>query len=437
MFENNVMQQGPSPLKKKPWASLLERLGNNPEKAGQAFRNPSGRKKRTILREKIYLRGKNIWIMAGLYIHVPFCAKRCLYCDFFSSTEKGYKEPYIEALIREMSLRKAYLGGEPLRTIYLGGGTPSQLSVADLGRIFEAIYRTFKIAGQPEITLEANPDDMRPEYVKALRGLPVNRVSMGVQSFRPDDLRFLNRRHDREQAIRAVELCQDSGLENISIDLIYGLPGQTRQAWEENLGQAIQLRIPHISAYHLIYEEGTALHRLLQAGKVAPVDEELSVAFFTTLIERLTAAGLEHYEISNFARPGFISRHNSSYWTGENYLGLGPSAHSYNGTDREWNPSSLPTYIKGMREGASIVESEKLDIPTRYNDYIITGLRTMWGISLPEIKAKFGDRLMEYCQKQASPHLDRGLIRRDGDRLILTRSGIFISDGVMSDLLWI
>ena len=214
-----------------------------------------------------------------------------------------YKEPYINALIKEMELRKGYIGNEALETIYFGGGTPSQLDEKDFGKIFEAIYRHFDVAEQAEITLEANPDDMKREYVSLLRNYPFNRVSMGVQSFHPEDLRFLNRRHDREQAIKAVELCKEYGITNISIDLIYGLPNQTQQAWEENLRQAIRLDVPHLSAYHLIYEEGTALYKLLEAGKVTPINEELSVSFFSTLIDRLAEAGYLHYEISNFARP--------------------------------------------------------------------------------------------------------------------------------------
>ncbi len=336
-----------------------------------------------------------------------------------------------------MELRKGYIGNEALETIYFGGGTPSQLDEKDFSKIFEAIYRHFEVAKQAEITLEANPDDMKREYVSLLRNYPFNRVSMGVQSFHPEDLRFLNRRHDREQAIKAVELCKEYGITNISIDLIYGLPNQTKQAWEENLRQAIRLDVPHLSAYHLIYEEGTALYKLMEAGKVTPVDEELSVSFFSTLIDRLAEAGYLHYEISNFARPGFFSKHNSSYWTGKKYLGLGPSAHSYNGIDREWNPSSLPIYIKGIENGHPAIESEELDLYTRYNDFIITGLRTMWGISFADIQTKFGSKLLSYCQKQAQAHINQGLLLQTGDKLILSKPGIFVSDGIMSDLLWV
>lgn len=375
--------------------------------------------------------------MAGLYIHIPFCAKRCLYCDFFSNTEMKYKEPYVTALIRELEIRKDYIGNEPLETIYFGGGTPSQLQATDFERIFDAIQRLFDTSGCKEVTLEANPDDMTPEYVASLRTFPFNRISMGVQSFKAEDLRFLNRRHDREQALRAVELCKENGLANISIDLIYGLPGQTLKEWESNLDRAIQLDIPHISAYHLIYEEGTALYKLKEAGKISPVEEEISVSLFTSLIDRLTANGYLHYEISNFARPGMISRHNSSYWTGKKYLGAGPSAHSYNGESRQWNVSSLPAYIRAIGNGSPEIEVEELDINTRYNDFIITGLRTMWGVNLTEIQGQFGNDKLIYCQKQAAPYLKQGLLIEKGETLTLSRNGIFISDSIMSDLLWV
>lgn len=375
--------------------------------------------------------------MAGLYIHIPFCTKRCLYCDFFSNTEMKYKEPYLSAVIRELELRKDYLEGEPVETIYFGGGTPSQLQAADFSRIFEAIHRLFDVSPCAEITLEANPDDMTPRYVAGLQTLPFNRVSMGVQSFKEEDLRFLNRRHNREQALLAVDLCKKNGLENISVDLIYGLPGQTLEEWKQNLDTVISLDIPHISAYHLIYEEGTALYKLKEAGKIIPVDEDLSVALFTSLIDRLTANGYLHYEISNFARPGMLSRHNSSYWIGKKYLGIGPSAHSYNGQNRQWNISSLPGYLQAIDKGVPDIEIENLDINTRYNDFIITGLRTMWGINLTEIQQQFGKEKLIYCQKQAAPYLKQGLLIEKDDTLTLSRNGIFISDSIMSDLLWV
>ncbi len=374
-------------------------------------------------------------IMAGLYIHIPFCAKRCLYCDFFSNTEMKYKEPYIDALIRELEMRKNYVTDEQFDTIYFGGGTPSQLQADDFDRIFNAIYRLCNVSDNPEITLEANPDDMTPEYVSALRAFPFSRISMGVQSFKEKDLRFLNRRHDSRQAVRAVELCKENAFTNINIDLIYGLPGQTEEEWEANLDKAISLDIPHISAYHLIYEEGTALYRLKEEGKVVPIEEEVSLSLFSILIDRLKAAGYEHYEISNFARPGMISRHNSAYWIGKKYLGLGPSAHSYNGECREWNVSSLPTYMKGIKSGQPEKEMETLSQNTRYNDFIITGLRTMWGIRLNDIRRLFGEDYLLYFQTQADQYLHSGLLVKNGDTVLLSREGIFISDGIMSDLL--
>ena len=255
--------------------------------------------------------------MAGLYIHVPFCAKRCLYCDFYSNTDMSYKAPYLEALLEELALRRPYLEGEPVETIYFGGGTPSQLSSGDFERIFEAIYRLYTVSPDAEITVEANPDDVDDAFARMLRRLPFNRVSMGVQSFDAEDLRFLNRRHSREQAIRAVGLCRDAYIYNVSIDLIYGLPGQTEAKWEANVREALRLDIPHLSAYHLIYEEGTALYKLWEAGKVKAVDEETSVSLFSLLINRMREAGYLHYEISNFAREGYLSRHNSAYWTGK------------------------------------------------------------------------------------------------------------------------
>lgn len=373
--------------------------------------------------------------MAGLYIHIPFCAKRCLYCDFYSNTDMSYKEIYVEALIQEMTLRKNYLQGEPLETVYLGGGTPSQLSIADLSRIFEAIYQHFPTSGQMEITLEANPDDMKPSYVADLEHLPINRISMGVQSFDETDLKFLNRRHDKQEAIRAVELCRLYHIYNISIDLIYGLPEQTVTKWEKNLDEAIRLDIPHISAYHIIYEEGTPLYKLVEAGKICPIDEETSVALFSTLIDKLSDAGFEHYEISNFARNGFYSRHNSAYWQGKRYLGLGPAAHSYDGMEREWNASSLTQWVKGIKEGNLALEKELLDLNTRYNDYIVTHLRTMWGIDLNEVSALFGENTRSYCEKMAQIYQRQGLLLQNDNKIILSRAGIFVSDGIMSELL--
>jgi len=260
---------------------------------------------------------------------------------------------------------------------------------------------------------------------------------MGVQSFKNADLLFLNRRHDSKQALQAINLCKENGLTNLSIDLIYGLPGQSMDDWQANLDEAIRLDIPHLSAYHLIYEEGTPLFKQLKAGKVHTVEEELSADMFSTMIDRLAEAGYEQYEISNFAKNGLYSRHNSSYWTGAIYLGIGPSAHSYNGNTRQWNISSLPKYFKGIENGTPDVEIEQLDAKTRYNDFIITGLRTMWGINLDKLRDTFGEKMLAYCMQQAAPHRRNGLLIEKDSVLTLSRQGIFISDGIMSDLLYV
>jgi len=348
-----------------------------------------------------------------------------------------YKEAYLKAIEKEILLRKDYLDTSTLQTIYFGGGTPTQLLISDFKQIFDSIQENFDISKCKEITLEANPDDMTSGYISSLKILPFNRISMGIQSFDPNDLRFLNRRHSVSQAINAVEECKKQGYSNISIDLIYGLPGQTADKWSTNLDKVLQLNIPHISAYHLTYEEGTALHRLLEKGEVESAEEETSLSLFSMLIDRLTEAGYIHYEISNFALPGYLSLHNSSYWKGEKYLGLGPSAHSYNKENREWNVSSFPLYLKGIKRGILQTEKEILDIHTRYNDYIITRLRTMWGISYQEISNLFGEKYFQFCKKQAESFLSNGnLLEKEGN-LHLSRSGIFISDTVMRELLWI
>ena len=296
--------------------------------------------------------------MAGIYIHIPFCKRRCIYCDFFSTTQSERKTTYIHALCQELETRKEYLGGEEIETIYLGGGTPSQLTEEELGKIFTYIYKVYSVSPNAEITLEANPDDLTPDYVTMLRRLPINRISMGIQTFQEETLRLLHRRHTAAQAIESFYRCREAGFRNISIDLMYGLPSETLANWEQDLQQAIRLQPEHISAYHLIYEEGTALWNLREQHQIEEADEELSVLFFRTLIDRLTEAGYQHYEISNFCRPGLHSRHNSSYWTGKKYLGCGPSAHSYNGISRQWNIASLEKYIEGINTHTPTMKSK-------------------------------------------------------------------------------
>ena len=375
--------------------------------------------------------------MAGIYIHIPFCKRRCIYCDFFSTTQSEKKAEYVHALVRELEMRKDYVGDEEIETIYLGGGTPSQLSQEELEEIFAYIYKVYKVTPDAEITLEANPDDLTPEYVSMLRTLPVNRISMGIQTFQEETLKLLHRRHTARQAIEAFRRCREAGFQNISIDLMYGLPGETLETWEQDLQQAVDLRPEHISAYHLIYEEGTTLWNLREQNKVEEAEEELSLTLFKTLIERLTKAGYQHYEISNFCLPGLHSRHNSSYWTGKKYLGCGPSAHSFDGISRQWNVSSLEKYLEGIRSNQLDFELEDLDLYTRYNDFVITSIRTCWGMPLAQLRTTYGETLYNYCLRMAKPHIEQGVLEIKEDTLKLTPQGIFISDGIMSDLLWI
>ena len=375
--------------------------------------------------------------MAGIYIHIPFCKRRCIYCDFFSTTQSEKKAEYVHALVRELEMRKDYLGNEEIETIYLGGGTPSQLSQEELEEIFAHIYKVYKVTPDAEITLEANPDDLTPEYVSMLRTLPFNRISMGIQTFQEETLKLLHRRHTAQQAIETFKRCREAGFQNISIDLMYGLPGETLDTWEQDLQQAIDLHPEHISAYHLIYEEGTTLWNLREQNKVEEAEEELSLTLFKILIERLTKAGYQHYEISNFCLPGLHSRHNSSYWTGKKYLGCGPSAHSFDGTSRQWNVSSLDKYLEGIRTDQLDFEIEELDLYTQYNDFVITSIRTCWGMPLSQLRTNYGETLYNYCLRMAKPHIQQGVLEIKEDTLKLTSEGIFISDGIMSDLLWI
>lgn len=375
--------------------------------------------------------------MAGIYLHIPFCKTRCIYCDFYSTTQSELTDSYIDALCNELIQRKDYLQGEPVHTVYFGGGTPSQLSENHFRKVFHTLEKIVGLEQTVEITLEANPDDLTEDYTSMLRTLPFNRISMGIQTFQEDTLRLLHRRHTAKQAILAVERCRKAGFQNISIDLIYGLPGETDQRWQQDLSQATQLQIEHISAYHLIYEENTPLHQMLQQQRVKEVDEDSSLRFFSTLINRLKEAGYEHYEISNFCKPGFHSRHNSSYWQGIPYLGCGPSAHSFNGNSRQWNIASLTQYIQGIQEGTCIYETEQLDLYTRYNECVMTGLRTSKGINLSQLKQSFGLELWKYCLKMAAAYLQNSQLEIKNDHLKLTQEGIFISDGIMSNMMYI
>jgi oxygen-independent coproporphyrinogen-3 oxidase len=374
--------------------------------------------------------------MAGIYVHIPFCKRRCVYCDFYSTTHSEWRQQYVAALCHELTSRKDYLADEEVESVYLGGGTPSQLTLEQLRLILDTIYKVYRVRARAEVTMECNPDDLTPEYIAQLRTLPVNRLSMGIQTFHEPTLQLLQRRHTARQAIEAYRRCREAGFTNISIDLMYGLPGETLPRWQDDLRQALVLKPEHISAYHLIYEEGTALWRLREEHRVAEADEELSVSLFSTLIHTLRQAGYQHYEISNFCLPGLHARHNSGYWTGMRYLGCGPSAHSYNGTSRQWNASSLAEYLQAYRQGhPAPFEIEELDKDTRYNDFIITRVRTQWGLPLSQLRAEFGEAYYRDCMEMARPHLQQGTLVIEGDVMRLSEAGIFVSDGIMSDLL--
>ncbi len=374
--------------------------------------------------------------MAGIYIHIPYCKTRCIYCDFYKEVDESSMDSFVKALCAELVLRKGETN-EKIKTIYFGGGTPTRLSDKHFKDIFSVILSNYDVENDAEITIEANPDDLLPQYVDMIYTLPVNRLSIGIQSFADKELKFLSRRHSAKQAIDAVKYCQQAEFDNISIDLIYGLPNQTLEVWNDNLQNAIDLNIQHISAYHLIYEEDTKLYNLLERGKVSPVADTLSTAMFSSLIDKLDKNGFVQYEISNFAKDGLLSKHNTSYWLDEVYLGFGPSAHSYNRTNRIWNVSSIGKYLRAIEQGKLLQDGEKLTSFQMYNEYIITRLRVMQGISLSILKKRFGEELMNFCVATSQKYIDKGLLILEGGNLRLSRDGIFISDGIMSDLLWV
>lgn len=376
--------------------------------------------------------------MASLYIHIPFCESRCAYCAFYSSTYRGNKADYLSALCRELELRRNYLSGAPIRTLYFGGGTPSLLSVEEFSLQMESLRRYYDLSSLEEFTVEVNPDDVTHDFVAGIAALGVNRISMGVQSFHDEDLRLMGRRHSVAQVYSAVEAIRGADIENVSIDLIYGLPGQTMEAWQENLSKAVALDVQHLSAYSLTYEEGSKLSRLAKRGEVHPVGEEDCADMFALLRAELAQAGFYQYEISNFAKPGMESKHNSSYWDGTPYLGVGASAHSYDGTSRQWNIANTRLYIAKLQQGADdYYEVEQLDLETRYNDFVLTSLRTRKGMDLALLEEGYTRRLYDYCLKNASKYISEGLLIREDGFLRLSESGLFVSDGVMSDLMWV
>ena len=378
--------------------------------------------------------------MAGLYIHIPFCLSRCSYCSFYSTIDTKLKKQYVDALCKELALRKDYLflpqAGDnnevrdtSLTTIYFGGGTPSCLTKEEFEQIFSAINLHFK-DNLKEITIECNPDDITPDYVKTLKHY-ANRVSLGIQSFNDNQLNIINRRHSANEAINAVKLLQREGVSNISVDLIFGFPNETLEDWKNDINQALSLNVQHISAYSLMYEEGTKLYYLLEKGKIKPISEELSLRMFDTLVDELVANGYEHYEISNFAKQGFRSVHNSNYWRAIPYLGVGASAHSYDKTSRQWNIANIQQYIEAINRGEVPCEKEILDKDTQYNDLITTALRTKEGICINDLSPLYADYLM----KNSDAFLKNGTMEKTADNYIrLTRKGLYISDNIMAEL---
>lgn len=375
--------------------------------------------------------------MAGLYIHIPFCKQRCNYCAFYSSTLYNMREEYVAALTKELLLRKDYVHGKAIETIYFGGGTPSTLGIEQLQRICSTIYSAYPVANSPEVTIECNPDDLTPEFLEALRPLPFNRISMGVQSFNDAQLRRLGRRHTAEGARTAVGNARKAGYSNISIDLMFALPGSTPQQWQEDLDSAIALRPQHLSAYNLMYEEGTPFYRALCNGSITELSEEENLEQFRMLIESMKKAGYRHYEISNFALPGYESRHNSSYWNDTPYIGCGAAAHSYNGTEREWNIADIKEYIKGIESGNRKFEIEHLSEEERYNDTILTRLRTAEGLPLEWMRDKFSDKLNSYMLRTIEKEIALGNLQENNGQVSLTEKGIFISDAVIRELIFV
>lgn len=374
--------------------------------------------------------------MSGIYIHIPFCKQACHYCDFHFSTSLKKKSELVSALQNELVLRKNELPNEPIKTIYFGGGTPSLLNLEELTAIFKTIYTEFTIAENPEITLEANPDDLSEEKINELANSKINRLSIGVQSFFEEDLKLMNRAHNAEEALNSIKLAR-SKFDNISVDLIYGIPGMSNERWQKNIQILLDLDIPHISSYALTVEPNTALQKFIEKGKIKPVDDAVAAQHFETLRTVLKNAGFEHYEFSNYGKPGYFSQNNTAYWLGKPYLGIGPSAHSYDGNSRKWNIANNTLYIKAIERSELPLEVEELSITDRYNEYIMTRLRTHFGVDLVEVESKFGKEYLEYLKEQSVVLFEKELLRIENDVMHITEKGTFLSDGIAADLFYI
>lgn len=373
--------------------------------------------------------------MSGLYIHIPFCASRCIYCAFYSTVKHGQRSAYIDSLIHEMQLRTDFLpqgNDATINTIYIGGGTPSQISRTDIDRLFNNIYKVYGCKSS-ETTVEVNPDDVDSNLVRCLVNNGVNRVSMGAQTFDDERLRWLHRRHSSKQVYEAVDCLRHGGIARISVDLMYGFPNQTAEQWQYDIDEVIKLGVEHVSAYSLMYEEGTPLYRLLEKHEIKENDEELSLLMYNMLVEQLRSAGYEHYEVSNFALPGCRAQHNSSYWNDTPYIGLGAAAHSYNRSVRQWNVSDIDAYMEAINEGRGPFEQERIDADTHYDDLVTTALRTSDGLDLTMLSAQHQD----YLLKMAQPHLLAKRMEQKGNRIRICENSFMISDMIMSDLMMV
>ncbi len=361
--------------------------------------------------------------MSGIYIHIPFCKQACHYCDFHFSTSLKKKDEMVQALAKEIQLRSKPIT-EPIETIYFGGGTPSILSIADLQLLIEAVYSNYQVVENPEITLEANPDDLSYDTISQLANSPVNRMSIGIQSFFEDDLKLMNRAHNAEEAKKCLEITTQH-FDNISIDLIYGIPNMSNEKWLKNIETALSFNVPHISSYALTVESKTALHTFIQKGIIPQPDDEVAAAHFQILVDKLSENDFIHYELSNFGKENYFSKNNSSYWLGKKYIGIGPSAHSYDGQNRGWNVSNNALYIKSIQENILPIEIETLTKTDRYNEYIMTGLRTIWGVSLKRIEQEFGKTYLDYLNQQAAKFIEDHLLFVDDNILRTTKNGKF------------
>jgi len=373
--------------------------------------------------------------MSGIYIHIPFCKQACHYCDFHFSTSLKKKEELVEALLVELKLREKENVGK-VETIYFGGGTPSLLSLAEINTILEEVFALYPVVENPEITLEANPDDLTEEVILNLAASRVNRLSIGVQSFFEEDLKLMNRAHNAEEALTSIKLATQY-FDNISIDLIYGIPDMSNDRWRENLTIALGLGVPHISTYALTVEPKTALKKMIETGKVKPVEEDLAKSHFEILITTLEEAGFINYEFSNFGKPGYFSKNNTAYWLGKPYLGIGPSAHSFNGEHRSWNISNNTKYIKSILDKELPSQVEELSVVDRYNEYVMTRLRTQFGVNLEEIENLFGNKLATYFKKEAQVFFDKELLQEENHKILITKKGKFLSDGIAADLFYV